>query len=164
MDTPVLPHVPALIAAHIRAAVSSRPGSRTGPFTVGLDPHSDDPMRNYAVPDHGACPGAGEIDALITFFRHSYRVPRLEYIEEDAPRVWPALAAAGFTIERRTPVMTATPGTRLTPRSPDGIIIRQPTSDADLTAAAAVQHHAYQLPSPPVPHDIARLTRGEGSW
>jgi ribosomal protein S18 acetylase RimI-like enzyme len=159
MDARALWHIPALIAAYMRAAVSSRPGSRTGPFTVGLDPHSDDPMRNYAVPDHGACPGAGEIDALITFFRHSYRVPRLEYIEEDAPRVWPALAAAGFTIERRTPVMTATPGTRLTPRSPDGIIIRQPTSDADLTAAAAVQHHAYQMPSPPGPHDIARLTR-----
>ena len=82
MDTPVLPHIPALIAAYMRAAA----GSRTGPFTAGLDPHSDDPMRNYAVPDHGACPGAGDIDALITFFRHSHRVPRLEYIEEDAPR------------------------------------------------------------------------------
>ena len=86
MDTPVLPHIPALIAAYMRAAAGSRPGSRTGPFTAGLDPHSDDPMRNYAVPDHGACPGAGDIDALITFFRHSHRVPRLEYIEEDAPR------------------------------------------------------------------------------
>jgi len=159
MDAPALPHIPALIAAYMRAGAGSRPGSRTGPFTAGLDPHSDDPMRNYAVPDHGACPGAGDIDALITFFRHSHRVPRLEYIEEDAPRVWPALAAAGFTIERRTPVMTATPGTRLTPRSPDGIIIRQPTSDADLAAAATVQHHAYQMPSPPGPHDITRLTR-----
>jgi hypothetical protein len=38
------------------------------------------------------------------------RIPRLEYIEADAPRAWPALAATGFTIERRTPVMTAAPG------------------------------------------------------
>jgi ribosomal protein S18 acetylase RimI-like enzyme len=159
MDTPALPHIPALIAAYMRAAAGSRPGSRIGPFTAGLDAHSDDPMRSYAVPDHDACPGAGDIDALITLFRHSHRVPRLEYIEEDAPRAWPALAAAGFTIERRTPVMIATPVTRLTPRSPAGITIRQATSDADLAAAAAVQHHAYQLPSPPVPHDIARLTR-----
>jgi GNAT superfamily N-acetyltransferase len=159
MDTPVLPHIPALIAAYMRAASGRRPGSRIGPFTVGLDAHSDDPMRNYAVPDHGACPGAGDIDALITLFRHSHRVPRLEYIEEDAPRAWPALGAAGFTIERRTPVMIATPATRLTPRSPAGITIRQATSDADLAAAATVQHHAYQLPSPPTPHDIARLTR-----
>jgi ribosomal protein S18 acetylase RimI-like enzyme len=159
MDTPVFSHIPTLIAAYMRAAASTRPGSRTGPFTTGIDPHSDDPMRNYAVPDHGACPGAGDIDTLITFFRHGHRVPRLEYIEEDAPRAWPALAAAGFTLERRTPVMIATPLTRLTPRSPAGITIRQATSDADLTAAATVQHHAYQMPSPPGPHDIARLTR-----
>jgi GNAT superfamily N-acetyltransferase len=159
MDVPVLPHIPALIAAYMRAATGRRPGSRIGPFTAGLDAHSDDPMRNYAVPDHDAYPGAGDIDALITLFRHSHRVPRLEYIEEDAPRAWPALAAAGFTIERRTPVMIATPATRLTPRSPAGITIRQATGDADLAAAATVQHHAYQMPSPPGPHDIARLTR-----
>jgi GNAT superfamily N-acetyltransferase len=98
MDTPVLPHVPALIAAYMRAAVSSWPGGRAGPFTIGFDAHSDDPMRNYAVHDQGACPGAGDIGILITFFRHSHRIPRLEYIEEDAPRAWPALAAAGFTM------------------------------------------------------------------
>jgi|SRR5208282_4196771 len=92
MDTPVLPQIPALIAAYMRAAASSPPGVRTGPFTVGLDAHSDDPMRNYAVPDHGARPSAGDIDALITSFRRSHRVPRLEYIKEDAPRAWPALA------------------------------------------------------------------------
>jgi len=67
--------------------------------------------------------------------------------------------AAGFTVERRTPVMIATPATRLTPRSPAGITIRHAASDADLTAAATVQHHAYQIPYPPGPHDIARLTR-----
>ena len=159
MDTPVLPHVPALIAAHIRAAVSSRPGGRTGPFLIGLDAHSDDPMRNYAVPDEGARPGTGDADALIAFFRDRRRIPRLEYIEEDAPLAWPALAAAGFTIERRTPVMTATPATRLTPRSPAGIAIRRAAGDADLAAAASVQHHAYQMPHPPGAHDIARLTR-----
>ena len=159
MDIPVLPHVPARIAAYMRAAAGSRTGGRSGPFTIGLDAHSGDPMRNYAVPDRGARPSAGDIEALITFFRRSHRVPRLEYIEEDAPRVWPALAAAGFTIERRTPVMTATPATRLTPRSPAGISIRQAAGDADLAAAAAVQHHAYQMPCPPGPRDIARLTR-----
>jgi hypothetical protein len=53
--------------------------------------------------------------------------------------------------------MIATPATRLTPRSPAGITICQATSDAGL--AAAVQHHAYQMPHPPAPHDIARLAR-----
>jgi GNAT superfamily N-acetyltransferase len=158
MGTPMSPHLPALIATHVRSTAARRPGSKTGPFVIGLDPHSDDPMRNYAVPDHEANPMAGDIDALIAFFRQSHRIPRLEYVEEDAPSTWPVLAAAGFTIERRTPVMTATPATRLTPRSPDGITIRQAASESDLTAAATVQHHAYQMPHPPGPHDIARLT------
>jgi ribosomal protein S18 acetylase RimI-like enzyme len=158
MNAPVLPHVPAQIAAYMRAAAGRRPGGRTGPFSIGLDTRSDDPMRNYAVPDSGACPDAADIDALITFFRHRRRIPRLEYIEEDAPRAWPALAAAGFTIERRTPVMIATPTTHLTPRAPAGITIRQAASDTDLAAAATVQHLAYQVPHPPGTHDIARLT------
>jgi ribosomal protein S18 acetylase RimI-like enzyme len=158
MDTPVLPHIPALIAARMRAAASRRSGGRAGPFTVGLDPHSDDPMRNYAVPDHDARPDSGDTDALIAFFRRRHRIPRLEYVEEDAPSAWPALAAAGFAVERRTPVMTAAPATPLTPRSPAGITIRQAISDTDLTAAAVVQHHAYQMPYPPGPRDIARLT------
>jgi hypothetical protein len=44
-------------------------------------------------------------------------------------------------------------------RSPAGITIRRAVSDADLMAAAIVQHHAYQMPYPPSPHDIARLIR-----
>ena len=158
MDAPVLPHVPALIATCMRAAVTARSGGRAGPFTIGLDPHSDDPMRNYAVPDHDARPGPGDTDALIEFFRRRHRIPRLEYVAEDAPGAWAALAAAGFTVERRTPVMIAAPATPLAARSPAGITIRQAASDADLTAAAAVQHHAYQMPHPPGPHDLARLT------
>src|ERR1700683_1728544 len=118
MDAPVLRHVPALIAAYRRAAAGGRPGGRpggrTGPFTIGLDAHSDDPMRNYAVPDHRARPDPTAIDALIAFFRHNHRIPRREYIEEDAPGAGPALAEAGFAIEGRTPVMIATPATRLT--------------------------------------------------
>jgi GNAT superfamily N-acetyltransferase len=65
----VLPHIPALIAGHMRAAAGRRSGGRTGPFLIGLDAHSDEPMRNYAVPDRGARPGAGDADALIAFFR-----------------------------------------------------------------------------------------------
>lgn len=116
-------------------------------------------MRNYAVPDDGATPDASDTAALIAFFHRSHRIPRLEYIEDSAPGAWPALAGAGFTIERRTPVMIATPDIRLTPRAPAGTTIRQATGDDDLTAAATVQHHAYQMPCPPGPYDIARLTR-----
>ncbi len=158
MDTPVPSHSPTLIAAYMRAAVGRRSGDRTGPFTIGLDAHSDDPMRNYAVPDHRAHPDPTAIDALIAFFRHNHRIPRLEYIEEDAPSTWPALAEAGFAVEARTPVMIATPATRLTSRVPAGITIRAAASDADLTAAVTVQHHAYQVPHPPSAHDVGRLS------
>jgi ribosomal protein S18 acetylase RimI-like enzyme len=159
MNTTVLPHTPALIAAYMRAAAGRGAGGRVGPFTVGLDPHSDDPMRNYAVPDDGARPAVDDINALTTFFRRNQRIPRLEYIEDSAPGIWPALTAAGFTIERRTPVMIATPETRLTPRSPAGITVRAAASDADLVVATTVQHHAYQLPHPPGPQDTARMAR-----
>jgi ribosomal protein S18 acetylase RimI-like enzyme len=54
--------------------------------------------------------------------------------------------------------MIATSASHLTPRAPAGITIRQATSDTDLTAAATVQHHAYQAPHPPGTHDISRLT------
>jgi ribosomal protein S18 acetylase RimI-like enzyme len=54
--------------------------------------------------------------------------------------------------------MISVPGTELTPRAPAGIIVRRAAGDADLAAAAAVQHQAYELPAPPGPHDIARLS------
>jgi GNAT superfamily N-acetyltransferase len=150
---------PSILSAYMRAAAGRRrSANRVGPFTVGLDADSDDPFRNFAVPDDGARPDAAQVGALIQHFRHKQRIPRLEYVEESAPRVLPALVAVGFAMERRTPVMIATPGTVLSPRSPTGITIRQADDEADLTAAAAVQHHAYELPHPPGPHDIARLT------
>jgi GNAT superfamily N-acetyltransferase len=158
MDTTVPPRIPALIAAYMRAAAGPRRGGRIGPFTVGLDAHSDDPFRNFAVPDDGASPEAGEVDALIAYFASAQRIPRLEYIEEMAPGALSALTAAGFVVEQRTPVMIATPDTVLSPRSPAGVTVRQAADEADLAAAAAVQHHAYQVPHPPGQRDIARLT------
>jgi ribosomal protein S18 acetylase RimI-like enzyme len=149
----------ALIADHMRAAASRRPGDRIGPFSVGIDSHSDDPMRNFAVPDSGACPTDAEVTTLVAFFRERQRIPRLEYVEDSAPDVERVLLAAGFTVERRTPVMISTADTVLTPREPEGITVREAAGDADLAAAVAVQHHAYQVPVPPGPQDIARLAR-----
>ena len=162
MNTVVPSHVPVLIATYMRASAARKPGGRTGPFILGLDPHTDEPMRNYAVPDGGASPGPGDVAALIEAFRASQRIPRLEYIEADAPQAWPALAAAGFAVERRTPVMIAFPDTVLTPRSPAGIALRLAASEADVLAALTVQHIAYEVPSPPGQPDIARVTRMTG--
>lgn len=150
---------PALLAAYMRAAAGRRSGSRVGPFAVGLDAYSDDPFRNFAVPDENACPDDGQVSALIDYFRRNQRTPRLEYIEQSAPRLLPALISAGFVVERRTPVMIATPDTALTARPPAAITVRQAADDADLAGSAAVQHHAYEVPHPPGPPDIARMSR-----
>lgn len=157
MSTTVPAHAPALIAAHMRAAAGRKPGGKPGPFTVGLDIHTDDPMRNFAVPDEDAQPSAADVAALVAFFRDQQRVPRLEYVEASAPHAADALLAAGFAVERRTPVMVSYPGLELTPREPAGITIREAAGDADLLAAATVQHDAYQAPRPPTADDVARL-------
>jgi hypothetical protein len=76
-DEPSAPSlVPVLIAAYMHASAARKPGGRTGPFTLGLDAHTDEPMRNYAVPDSGASPAAGDVATLIEAFRASQRVPR----------------------------------------------------------------------------------------
>lgn len=45
--------------------------------------------------------------------------------------------------------MVSGPGIVLTPREPAGITVRAAAGDADLHAAAAVQHEAYEVPHPP---------------
>jgi ribosomal protein S18 acetylase RimI-like enzyme len=157
MSTTLLSHAPELIAAHMRAAVGRRQGDQAGPFCIGLDPHSNDPFRNYAVPVDGARPTPDDVQALVASFRQHGRIPRLEYVEASAPEVEAALTAAGFTVELRTPVMVSGPGIVLTPREPAGITVRTAAGDTDLHAATAVQHEAYEMPQPPGPHEVERL-------
>jgi len=157
MSTTLLSHAPELIAAYMRASAGRRQPVQAGPFHLRFDLRSDDPFRNYAVPDDGARPAPADVRELIACFRQHERVPRLEYVEASAPAVEAALAAAGFTVELRTPVMISGPGVVLTPRQPAASTIRTAAGDADLRAAAAVQHEAYRMPQPPGPHDVERL-------
>jgi len=39
-----------IIQASLRAGIEPR-GIRVGPFLVAFDPHTDNPFRNYAIPD-----------------------------------------------------------------------------------------------------------------
>jgi predicted GNAT family acetyltransferase len=138
------------IHAFLRAAgQASRPSVRTGPFLALLHPTSSNPFLNYAIPDDGAEPTTDGATALADVFRENGRVPRLEYIHEDAPAVCARLVAAGFTLQRELPVLTCAADT-LTPLPvPDGFDVGLAETIDDHLGALLVGHEAYADTGPP---------------
>jgi ribosomal protein S18 acetylase RimI-like enzyme len=93
------------IQRYLRAVVAAeREAVRLGSFVLYVNPFSDHPYRNYAIPADGATSGDG--DALVAAARERGLVPRLEFIEPCFPWVEAALAPAGFQVEGRLRVMT----------------------------------------------------------
>jgi GNAT superfamily N-acetyltransferase len=131
------------IQAYLRAhALRMADRERIGPFLASFDGGSDNPYRNYAVPDDGASPGASEIDALIGVFARRARLPRLEYVADAAPNVEPALLANGFDVEKRFPLLVCVPG-MLRDTHAAGIDIERAQHESDIIAAAEVGAEAY---------------------
>jgi hypothetical protein len=88
------------IQAYLRAhALRMADHERNGPFLSAFDEVSDNPYRNYAVPDDDARASADDIAALEAAFIRRRRKPRLEYIAAAAPAVEAALSARGFAVE-----------------------------------------------------------------
>jgi ribosomal protein S18 acetylase RimI-like enzyme len=81
-------------------------GAQFGPFAILFSRGDRSPYANYAIPADAADPSPAEIAALEAAFHARGRTPRLEYAPAAAPRVEAALAAAGFTVELRPPLMT----------------------------------------------------------
>ncbi|MBA3718316.1 MAG: GNAT family N-acetyltransferase, partial [Actinobacteria bacterium] len=69
--------------------------------------HRDEQLKyfNYAIPDGDVAPSEDDVARLRAAFRERDRLPRLEWIEEAAPRLASALEAAGLGEELRTPMM-----------------------------------------------------------
>jgi ribosomal protein S18 acetylase RimI-like enzyme len=154
MNSPAL----AQVAAYLQNGNSST--ERVGPFRVGFTADTTSPWLNYAVPVPAADPTPAEVAALVAAFERRGLLPRLEYLPGTAPRVEPALRAAGFAEEGRPPVMACAPGeVRDVPR-PDGIGYRLATEPAVLREMAVLQHEAYGEPAGPTEHDVDRLVRG----
>jgi ribosomal protein S18 acetylase RimI-like enzyme len=146
------------IQASLRASVGSR-AHRVGPFLLTYDPDTDNPGRNYAIPDDGARPTAADVDALCERFAQLGRLPRLEYLAP-APAVDAALRAAGFAFDHAFPVLISEPDRVVPPPVPAGVTVRAAGSDADLRGAADVAHVAYGGPPGPTPDaDVRRLRR-----
>jgi GNAT superfamily N-acetyltransferase len=129
--------------AYLRAHVEGNGAERVGPFVASFDAHSAHPYRNYAIPDDQARPDAEQVEALIAVFTARGRTPRLEYLPGLCPAVEPALLAAGFTAERRLPVMTCAPGEVHDVATPPGIDLLLVHTEDQLRAAAEVQNEAY---------------------
>jgi hypothetical protein len=143
------------VHAYLRATAVER-AHRIGPFLALLDAHDPGRYFNYAVPDDGVEPAAGEIVELVTVFRDRSRIPRLEYLPQACPAVEPKLLAAGFTAEARLPILSCLPEQAVAP-AVAGIELVLASSDDQLRQAADVQAEAYgQLPTC---HDVARLRR-----
>jgi GNAT superfamily N-acetyltransferase len=146
--------VASIQAAIAADAVRHREVVEAGPFTCTFSETSD-PFLNYAIPAAGAEPGGAEVAALVDAFRARERKPRLEYVASLAPAVWPALEAAGFAVELRTPLMVFRGGAAVA--APDGIELVAARSDADIREAVRVQFDAYEESEPPAESRIRRV-------
>jgi len=149
------------LLGYLRAAAKRRPLSRrSGPFlaTFDADPNI---YLNYAIPDDGADPSPSDVADLIALFEAHGRKPRLEYIPAAAPKVEPALLAAGFAVEARVPVMLCASATSVTTPQTRDIAVFLATDEADLIAVDLAQAEAYGGP-PRGPAGHKRALRAGG--
>lgn len=143
------------------AAANGRDVVELPPFTAYIEP--GDPLKdlNYAVPDGDVVPSPDEIEAMRRAFRDRDRLPRLEWIEEWAPRVAPALAAAGMLEELRTPLMACGPEEVADVAADVPDLSLEATADGDLRDASAVQRQAFGQP-PLAPSEAPYDPRSRG--
>jgi hypothetical protein len=151
------------LQAFLRASAA---GGRTvvavPPFTAYLS--RSDPLRflNYAIPDGDVEPSAAQVDALREAFRARERLPRLEWVEEAAPRVARALAAAGMVEELRTPLMACAPADLADPNAGLDDLSVAPVGDGDLRATSDLQRVAFGLDPLPADEPPASFARPSG--
>jgi ribosomal protein S18 acetylase RimI-like enzyme len=111
------------VQASIRAVnAAERDVVVAGAFTIYRSRASDHPYLNYAVPNAEAG-GWDRIDALREAFAAHGLAPRLEFVAECAPGLEEALAADGFELQGRYPVMTLPAEALREVPAPDGVVI-----------------------------------------
>src|SRR5262249_22055947 len=125
----------ARINAYLRiVAAQNRDAVRIGPFLALFDRTSDNPHLNYAIPDDGAGGSRPDLDWLVEAFRERGRRCRFEFAPEAAPELEADLAAYGFEVEMRPPVMTCHAGEVLAPSDADGFEVRLTVDPDELRA------------------------------
>lgn len=129
-----------------RSAAAGRATERVGPFLATYSAGSTNPFLNYAVPDDGAEPSGTDVAALAAAYRRRSLLPRVEFLVDTAPAAETALLDAGWSIERRIPVMLCPPGSAAPPASIDGVELVVPTSDDEIRAMIEAQYEAFGQP------------------
>jgi GNAT superfamily N-acetyltransferase len=137
-----------------------------GPFTLYRHRASDHPYANYAVPNAGATAWEG-IDELRAAFAAEGLQPRLEFVAECAPGLEEALAADGFALQGRYPVVTLPAEQLREVPAPDGVVIARVLEGGDVRVLLAAAAEAFG-DGPPTDAQIAayggrgHLARADG--
>lgn len=115
---------PARLQSAVRAgATGAGEVVDVGAFLVCLHPEDDNRYLNHAVPAEGADRAgvAGAAPGVRALMTARARLPRIEAIAGAVGGLEAELAARGWELEARLPVMAATPATVATPGRPPGL-------------------------------------------
>ena len=145
------------IMAFIRELRKAHELPRVGAFALLFTDATRLRFLNYAIPDDGADPDDAEVEALVEAFEMAERLPRVEFLPSVAPALESRLAAHGWTVEDRLPLMTCTMRTVRDLPAPDGVVIELPSDDATLFEMASLQHDIFEDPEPADERSVARL-------
>jgi ribosomal protein S18 acetylase RimI-like enzyme len=145
------------LQSHMRlAAAAGRATEQIGPFLATFSPDSTNPFLNYAIPDDGARPSRSDVDGLTHAYQRRELLPRVEFLADTAPDAETALLAAGWSVERRIPVMLCPPEAGVALPAPAGIELLVPDSDDELRGMLAAQYEAFDQPVIVPDADIAK--------
>jgi GNAT superfamily N-acetyltransferase len=131
------------VQASIRAVnAAERDVLMAGSFTLYRNRASDHPYLNYAVPNADTLAWEG-IDALRAAFAAHGLAPRLEFVAECAPGLEETLAADGFELQGRYPVMTLPAEDLREVPAPEGVVIARVLPGGDVRTLLRTAAEAF---------------------
>jgi ribosomal protein S18 acetylase RimI-like enzyme len=139
-----------------RSAAAGRTTEQVGPFLATFSSDSTNPFLNYAIPDDGAQPSRSDVDGLTQAYARRDLLPRVEFLVDTAPEAEVALLAAGWSVERRIPVMLCPPDSAVARAAPAGVELVVPDSDDEIRGMLAVQYEAFDQPVTVSASDVDR--------
>jgi ribosomal protein S18 acetylase RimI-like enzyme len=145
------------LQSHMRlSAADGRAIEQIGPFLATFSPDSTNPFLNYAIPDDDARPSRSDVEGLTSAYQRRDLLPRVEFLVDTAPDAETALLAAGWSVERRIPVMLCAPGAVVVPPLPAGLELVVPSGDDEFAGMIAAQYEAFDQPVAVAEADVVK--------